>query len=868
MDHSNSKNELKFILENLRSPEALENHPWAKSSVVQSEVANDPALQQKSPGQQLVLTLVKLFRQLMPSTMPKRGKRLDTNWGQFGILAAQYFAPIVYGTVSPSSLRDAGGRIDQAVSYFVFNKPDYELSDKELERYQIVGDEAEQLPISTLSDWQTQGIKKLAEAFSSYEQYLANEKGLSAANHKSSASMDSSDFQGNSKSHQPGIKKPQNPFLKWSQKNKGWILGGLVVAVLLVLGIKADHLYQTAQPVLEDLRQLKSLSQTQGDTGALLDTFTQAKELITKSKTDLTAFHAEASPFLGVGRAFYWVPKVGGDLAQAGLLFDLAGGLLSAADETIQGASPIIESLQGGKAEISLTTITAQLVEAQPNLANARISLNTALSAYNNLDIQKLSPNIRDMLIKNENLLQLFENGLNVGNALPRLLGATAEGPQTYEILLQNEDELRATGGFLTGVATIVVENGKIISYKVEDSYTIDNPDQYYPPAPWQLERYMAASHWVLRDSNWSPDFPTAAKWAEMFIVTGKNYSADGFVSIDQEALKYILAALGPMNVENVSYAITSENVIDYMRSVKSAVPASEQLLHRKDFMSVVAQVLLQKLETGKDVPWLSLFSNLKKALDERHILLQVDDANVSLLLARLNWDGAVRSNAGDFLLVVDSNIGFNKVNAVIDESLSYEIDLSKINEPTAMLNVTLHNNAVGHPECGVRSNSNNFNFENSYTNEINRCYVDYLRIYKPAGVDLLESTPHSVPAEMMPWNETIPAKVDDLIDENLPGIRGYGTLFYVPGGQSLETKFTFQIPASVLETNGNLVTYILHIQKQSGTIALPVTITIHFPAGAELTESSSEGILAGSVWTLNTDLRQDIELSVTFKKP
>lgn len=862
MDHSNSKNELKFILENLRSPEALENHPWAKSSVVQSEVANDLALQQKSAGQQLVLTLVKLFRQLMPSTMPKRGKRLDTNWGQFGILAAQYFAPIVYGTVTPSSLRDAGGRIDQAVSYFVFNKPDYELSDKELERYQIVGDEAEQLPISTLSDWQTQGIKKLAEAFSSSEQYLANEKGLSSANHKSSASMDSSDFQGNSKSHQPGIKKPQNPFLKWSQRNRGWILGGLVVAVLLVLGIKAGHLYQTAQPVLEDLRQLKSLSQTQGDTGALLEPFTQAKELITKSKTDLTAFHAEASPFLGVGRAFYWVPKVGGDLAQAGLLFDLAGGLLSAADETIQGASPILASLQGEGEESGLSQITTQLVKAQPALASARLALDTALVAYRAIDFQKLSPKIRDWLIPLDPWISSFDRGLNAAIALPRLLGASGEGPKTYLVLLQNEDELRATGGFLTGVATIVFENGNILSYKVEDSSAIDNPDQFYPPAPWQLERYMAASHWVMRDSNWSPDFPTAAKWAEMFIATGRNYSVDGVIAVDQQSIRYILQAIGPISAENASYPITADNVISYMRITKSEVGG----VHRKDFMGELAQVILKKIQAGA-VPWLKLGALVKQALDERHILIQVDDATIASILAQQNWDGAVRTNSSDYLFVVDSNVGSSKVNAVMNEELHYEVDFSNLNSLTALLTVTHKNNAAGHTICDINQQPPDGS-SGEYETQINQCYFDYLRIYKPDGVELIESTPHSVPAELMPWNETIPAKVDDLIDENLPGIRGYGTLFYIPGGQSLETKFKFQIPASVLETNGALVTYTLHIQKQSGTIALPVTITIHFPTGAELTESSSEGTLAGPVWTLNTNLRQDIELSVTFKKP
>ena len=80
MNQTDSIKEIKYILENFRTPEKLNDHPWVKSVVVQHEVENDPSLTQKNPGQQLVFSLVKLFRQLMPKTMPKHGKRLDTNW--------------------------------------------------------------------------------------------------------------------------------------------------------------------------------------------------------------------------------------------------------------------------------------------------------------------------------------------------------------------------------------------------------------------------------------------------------------------------------------------------------------------------------------------------------------------------------------------------------------------------------------------------------------------------------------------------------------------------------------------------------------------------------------------------------------------
>ena len=38
----------------------------------------------------------------------------------------------------------------------------------------------------------------------------------------------------------------------------------------------------------------------------------------------------------------------------------------------------------------------------------------------------------------------------------------------------------------------------------------------------------------------------------------------------------------------------------------------------------------------------------------------------MTALLASHRWDGAVRPEQGDFLMAVDTNVGFNKTNAVV----------------------------------------------------------------------------------------------------------------------------------------------------------------------------------------------------------
>ena len=116
---------LRKIAENFSHPERLNRHPWVHSLTVQDAVAHDPALSEKSPGTQLISTIVKLFRQLMPSTPPQQdGKRLDTRWGRFGILAANYFAPLcLAGCILARCAKPGGGSTRQSYYLFTEHRP-------------------------------------------------------------------------------------------------------------------------------------------------------------------------------------------------------------------------------------------------------------------------------------------------------------------------------------------------------------------------------------------------------------------------------------------------------------------------------------------------------------------------------------------------------------------------------------------------------------------------------------------------------------------------------------------------------------------------------------------------------------------------
>src|SRR6266498_1231705 len=150
---TNAFETLKKILRQVRDPEALNDHPWVQGLIVQEALVQTPQFAEVSGGQQLISAISGLFRQLQPRNSPRRGKRLDPRWGEFGLLAALYFAPFDQGISFPTSFLDAWSRIDQSILYFVYGKPVVALAEEEIQRYRLVGCDLEYGSTSTLSDW-------------------------------------------------------------------------------------------------------------------------------------------------------------------------------------------------------------------------------------------------------------------------------------------------------------------------------------------------------------------------------------------------------------------------------------------------------------------------------------------------------------------------------------------------------------------------------------------------------------------------------------------------------------------------------------------------------------------------------------------
>lgn len=432
-------------------------------------------------------------------------------------------------------------------------------------------------------------------------------------------------------------------------------------------------------------------------------------------------------------------------------------------------------------------------------------------------------PNAPESLASNKPApaVQLYTAGVQLAPMLPELLGL--HEPQSYLLLLQNNHELRATGGFITAVGRITLDKGRITELVIDDSYDIARHDVDHPLAPQPVKRYMDIEILFLRDINWSPDFPTTARLASSLYAQDAGVQTHGVISVDMRAVELLVGALAPLEIPGSDVILTQDNVMEAIMRFWDRPPTSENneeveaesllardgwVLQRKDFIPLIAEAAIARLQSGNVNP-LMLLEGITAALNERAIQIWLANPAAAKLMAQQGWDGRLAPEAGsDFISLVDMNMGYNKVNAVLERSLSYKVTWP--DGPTAPAQATLtatyrHPLDVENPVCVPRTD---FSKLASYTDLIERCYFGYVRLYVPDGSQLV--------AIEGVEKESVVAQPGEA------GTEVFGGYFSVKPGEEHTITFTYTLPESITVDNYRLV-----VQRQSGTGPLPLDIAV-----------------------------------------
>jgi len=655
-------------------------------------------------------------------------------------------------------------------------------------------------------------------------------------------------------------------------KIKGLLIGSAVLALMVVayFAILAFSIKGKTDSIQRDLQSLRTLAL--GQQGFPLSQVPALRRDLVRLEKELVDLRRSLSLFLFLDPLLKRTSLIEPTPAQADLVLQAATDLARAAQLVLKGGEELLKLAPEGDYRLLTDKSSGQrLVDA---LNSAAEKFQEASSYFPSLEAKleelesleggpRLTGYVEEIQGASQALKELVEVGIGASTAVRELLGM--ESPKNYLILAQNSYELRATGGFISGAWLITLDRGKIVRLVFHDSPDVDDLSKEYPPPPMPMYKYMLAGIWLFRDANWSPDFPTSARVAAGFYEMGQRLKVDGVIGIDDHLARELVVALGPILLEAFQETVSSSNVTSILEQGLADIGRAEapKIAPRKFLLKVLFDKMLQKVQSGISGDDLGRIAKVMMwALKEKHLLIYLPGTEAEELLSQRNWDGALRNGEADYLQVVDSNIGYNKINHNIDQSIHYEMSWDEEGTGRAKLEISYTNtSSVKVAQCQQGTTPG------GYDQWKQGCYWDYLRVYTPGGTHVEKTTYLPLPRGSL---VSTLAKLDDPNYPSIhPGENGtnvIGVFFVVPPKEQLTLSFSYQLPSGVLSRTAQGAYYSLLVQKQAGTVGHPITVKIAAPPGMVVAEASpAPATIDAAAVEFRTNLRKDILFTVRF---
>jgi hypothetical protein len=488
--------------------------------------------------------------------------------------------------------------------------------------------------------------------------------------------------------------------------------------------------------------------------------------------------------------------------------------------------------------------VLGRIYESAPELSGIKANLELSLVYLNRVNFNgillwPIRGKILELKSRVEYAAGLLDESIPLARLIPPLIGY----PRTaaYLVLLENSDELRATGGFLGTYGILEIKNGEILRFDTHDIYHIDMPVKdkikEEPPAP--IKKYLN-DRWYMRDSNWSPDWPTAAQKIEWFYakedallppidqINDFKGKFDGVIAITPELITDLLVLTGPITVSGEVY--DENNFVDLLqyKVEKGYVQLGIPSWHRKEIIGDIAKELKIRLFDLPTESWQDALAILSNNLKKKNFLIYLKDGDLAAAAQAQKWTGEMLPSDGDYVMVVDSNMGALKTDAVMAKAWNYTVE-----ERQGGLFSTLDMNYAhqGTPDwkTGI--------------------YRSYTRIYLPKGSQISE------------FEGFEPGSTETGYEFEKSFIAGY---LIVEPGATKKIRVSYRLPDNLSRSARNM-SYDLLFQKQPGAkveslkidVSLANRIKSYEPIGFSAAKASDRRI----IW--ETDLTTDKSFSI-----
>ncbi len=458
---------------------------------------------------------------------------------------------------------------------------------------------------------------------------------------------------------------------------------------------------------------------------------------------------------------------------------------------------------------------------------------NYLILAQENLDKVKIADipeENQDKILTLKNKLPIITqmvDGFSANNKLiADLIGAN--GPRKYLFLFQNNQEMRATGGFIGSYGVLDIDgSGRIRNFFIDGIFNPDGQliDKIIPPKPIQ----KISSAWSLHDSNWFPDFPVSARKAMLFYEKTGGPTVDGVITLTPAVMQKLIGITGPIEMNEYGVVLTKDNFIENIQyEVEEDYDKIEN--RPKKILSDLAPLMMDRLLNSGDI---SVFSEtltvFNDALEEKHILFYFSNDDMQKIVSDLGWSGEILETSNDYLSVINTNINGYKTDGIVGEKINQQVDISAEGDIVNTVVITR------------KHNGGNTQFK--WWNKVNS---NYLRVYVPQGSTLLEveGQTREISSDVLDYKslnfeEDIDVKNEESkmqIDEktgtriyNEAGKTVFANWIYVSPQEEVTVKYKYLLPFKI-DKNKEASSYSLLSQKQSGSLGSEFNFSLNYP--------------------------------------
>ena len=631
-------------------------------------------------------------------------------------------------------------------------------------------------------------------------------------------------------------KAKRKPKKKSKKKSKKRLVGFLLFLAVLFYPLASLFLY-----IFLGVSNLKKIEQMvpRGDFSQITSRARTAQTNFQKALKQservgpLFVFLGQQSGVAKAKKLFFLGEQLSGSLVDLGLASEEIVSLI----KTVFQKEPAVIGDQVESIEESLTKIKVELDDSFYRLSSVEAELKTDNSINQALSQRiTLLPSLRELVLAGKELLPV----------VPDLIGLYQK--RTYLVLLQNNNELRPTGGFIGSFGLLTFSEGRLADFEIKDVYSADGQLKGHVEPPLALKKHLGEAGWYLRDSNWNPDFPTSARRASWFLNKETGRLVDGILGVNLFTTKNLVAALGEVKVVDFEEKITADNLFERAEYYSEAnfFPGSTQ---KEAFLGALSRALFLRLKEADQKTWFNLAKALYHSLQTKDLLVFFEtNPAAAQVMANLGWNGQIseikcqtaaknetEDCLADYLMVVEANVGVNKANYFVKRELTHQVNVAADGEINEVLSIYYRNDSPSDSFPGGR-------------------YKNYLRVLVPAGTKLGKVL----------INQQI-LEEEKIEVEQLVGRTAFGFLVEVPIQEDKMITVFYQLAKklSLMETSQ----YLLFLQKQSGIEDKAFNLWLNLPQDIVLSAAQPEATAGTEGYLFNFEFNQDLVLEATLIK-